>query len=228
MQKEISMRVEERAKEIQIDHDRKMGELQQHVDGVTFENDILMKKIERYEEENTALKQRITANENISKRALLQSNFNEQYSRKTNIKITGVKEERSENTQELVQRVVREKAAVEIDDDEIIAVHRIPGKKNLPRPIIIKLKNTESKAKVMRKRKVVKESNGGIKFVDDVTFLNTELIARLLKHDKISSAWYFNSHVYGLYDNKRIRFDIFDNIDEKILEIISEKNTPKQ
>ena len=74
----------------------------------------------------------------------------------------------------------------------------------------------------------MKESNGGIKFVDDFTFLNTELIARILKHDKISSAWYFNSHVYGLYDNKTIRFDIFDNIDEKILEIISEKNAPKQ
>ena len=57
--------------------------------------------------------------------------------------------------------------------------------KDLPRPIVIKLKNTEEKAENMRKRKEAKKSRGEVKFSDDVTHLNTELITRFLRYDKL-------------------------------------------
>ena len=43
-----------------------------------------------------------------------------------------------------------------------------------------------------------------------------ELIRRLLEFEGIESAWYFNGAVYGKYKDKRIRFDICDNIEEKL------------
>jgi hypothetical protein len=42
-------------------------------------------------------------------------------------------------------------------------------------------------------------------------------VNRLHLHDKITSAWFFNGHVFGT-DEKggRYKFDIYDNINEKI------------
>ena len=69
----------------------------------------------------------------------------------------------------------------------------------------------------MRKRKEMKSA--GYKLVDDVTKMNTGLINRLLSHESIKSAWYFNGSVYGLtYYEERVRFDIYDNINEVIAE----------
>uniref|UniRef100_K1PQS8 Uncharacterized protein n=1 Tax=Magallana gigas TaxID=29159 RepID=K1PQS8_MAGGI len=46
---------------------------------------------------------------------------------------------------------------------------------------------------------------------------NTELITALLKHPEITSAWYFNGSVYGKLSNeRRVKFDIFDDIDAKV------------
>jgi hypothetical protein len=46
---------------------------------------------------------------------------------------------------------------------------------------------------------------------------NQGLLNRLHLHDKITSAWFFNGHVFGT-DEKggRYKFDIYDNINEKI------------
>lgn len=64
-------------------------------------------------------------------------NQNEQYSRKHNFKIMGLTENDKDNT--LVQAFLKTNINVEIDDHEIIAAHRIPGKKGKPRPIIVKV-----------------------------------------------------------------------------------------
>jgi hypothetical protein len=61
-----------------------------------------------------------------------------------------------------------------------------------------------------------KKLNGTIRLSDDVTQENSELINNLLENSRIKSAWYFNGHVYGLVEEKKVRFDIFDEIDEKI------------
>ena len=53
----------------------------------------------------------------------------------------------------------------------------------------------------------------GYKLVDDVTKKNTELISRLLKYEKIDSAWFFNGFIYGkTTEGKRYRFDLFSDI----------------
>lgn len=50
----------------------------------------------------------------------------------------------------------------------------------------------------MKQRSEIKrKSKGAYRLSDDVTKLNSDLINKLAKNDQISSAWYFNGHVYG-------------------------------
>jgi hypothetical protein len=54
--------------------------------------------------------------------------------------------------------------------------------------------------------------------VDDVTKHNMGLITRLRNCKELESAWYFNCSVYGkTFDEKRIKFDIFDDINNKFV-----------
>ncbi|KAK3100751.1 hypothetical protein FSP39_024704 [Pinctada imbricata] len=151
-------------------------------------------------------------NEILAKNAMKKSNYNEQYSRKNNIKIQGVPENRNENTLKVAQDILKEKGNVELKTEDVIAIHRIPGKKI----ILIKLKNTECKSIIMRKKSVIKKAQGNVKLVDDVSELNGKLITRLINHDQIDSAWYFNGRVFGQVNGKRIMFDLYDNVDEKV------------
>lgn len=144
--------------------------------------------------------------------ALRRSNHNEQFSRKTNFKIMGVPEEDRENTWELVKSFLK----IELADHEMIAAHRIPGAKGKIRPIIVKVLNTSVKSRIMRMRATVKAKGGGSRLADDITKSNAELITNLLKFEGIERAWYFNGAVYGKNKEKRIRFDICDDIEEKL------------
>jgi hypothetical protein len=69
----------------------------------------------------------------------------------------------------------------------------------------------------MRKRSAFKKnSNGHCWLSDDVTKLNAQLISKLKEHPQIDNAWYFNGSVYGEKGGIRMKFDLLDNIDEKI------------
>ena len=153
----------------------------------------------------------------LAKAALAKANWNEQYSRKNNIKIHGVKEVPGEDVKTKTQSLIKENTGVDLEDDDILAIHRIPGRRGYQRPILIKMKNNTTKTKLMKHRSdMKKKSDGTIRLSDDVTQENSELINNLLKNSRIKSAWYFNGHVYGLVEDKKVRFDIFDEIDEKI------------
>ncbi|XP_062588307.1 histone-lysine N-methyltransferase set-17-like, partial [Saccostrea cucullata] len=78
------------------------------------------------------------------------------------------------------------------------------------------MKNNDKKAHIMRHRSEVKDAPGNVRLGDDVTKENSELIARLLDNEGITSAWYFNGSVYAKVKDKRVKFDILDDIDHKI------------
>ncbi|KAK3089664.1 hypothetical protein FSP39_005463 [Pinctada imbricata] len=196
------------------------------------ENLNLQKRIDWLEEKNLELTEanaeraravRVLENqfedlEEIALEASARSNYNEQYSRKNNIKIHGVQESQGEDTAEVVSNLLADVAKIRLDEDDVIALHRVPGKPRVPRPILVKLKNSNAKAKIMRKRSDVKNAGKGMRLSDDVTKRNSDLIQRLQDHDHIYQAWYFNGGVYAKTtpNGKRIKFDIHDNIDEKV------------
>ena len=69
----------------------------------------------------------------------------------------------------------------------------------------------------MRKRSTIKQNaNGRHWLTGDVTKLSALLIKRLKEHPDIDNAWYFNGCVYGEKDRSRMKFDLLDEIEDKI------------
>ena len=82
------------------------------------------------------------------------SNYNQQYSRKFNIKIMNYPENKDEKIRDIfVKDIVKDKLNVKVDSSEIQAIHRIPGKIGEARPVIVKLVNSEVKYRIMRAKK---------------------------------------------------------------------------
>ena len=165
------------------------------------------------------LETHVSDNEMIAKEALKMSNYNEQYSRKFNIKVMNYPEKPEENLRnEFITKIVKDKLNVTVVPSEIQAIHRIPGKDDGPRPILVKVANSEVKYRIMKEKKnLPKEPEGCLKLVDDVTRHNMGLISRLWKHDKVEGAWYYNCSVYAKTKaGKRMKFDIFDDLSKKL------------
>lgn len=214
-------------KEILNDHKVEMEELWDE------KNKALIDIIDAQKNEIENLKSKIhemtTENEEFKKMAqsaMSKANWNEQYSRKNNIKVHGVKEQAAENTKAVVQTLIKENTNATLNDEDIIAIHRIPGRKGYDRPILVRLKNNNSKSAIMKQRSEIKrKSKGAYRLSDDVTKLNSDLINKLAKNDQISSAWYFNGHVYGQVGGVKVIFDIYDDVEAKIGDIMFRKNS---
>lgn len=132
--------------------------MENNIENLEKDVETLREKLASTNKELRESKQVLHKTEIVSREAMKLSNQNEQYSRKYNFKIVGVTENDEENPWKLVKKFLKEKANVELDDQEIIAAHRIPGRKDQPRPIIVKVLNTNIKARVMKKRSDVKKS----------------------------------------------------------------------
>lgn len=199
---------------------QKIDRLTTDVDKLTMENETLREKICEANKNNRDLQKEMNEVRDLATFSTVKSNYNEQYSRKNNIKIYGIPETKGENIVEVVKSTLKKKGGVEVDHRDIEAVHRIPGSRpNAPRPILMKMRNNDKKANIMRCRSAVKDSPGNVRLGDDVTKENRELIVRLIDHESITSAWYFNGSVYGNVKGKRVKFDILDDIDFKVKKI---------
>ncbi|KAK6178319.1 hypothetical protein SNE40_013118 [Patella caerulea] len=154
--------------------------------------------------------------ENGIKDSIKLGNRNEQYSRKKNIKVLGVIEKDGENLRADFKKISFEYAGVRLNDTQIVAIHRLPSNNSdYPRPIIVKLLQSDVKIALMRKRQKFKVK--GILLFEDITKRNTQLINRLKNHNSIDSAWVFNGSVHAkTYQDERLSFDLFDNITDKV------------
>ena len=151
-----------------------------------------------------------------SKNALLKTNYNEQYSRKNNIKIMDVNQSPNETIEELTTKVchLASKQGLTVEPSKIMAIHRIPGRVNCTKPVLVKLINNHEKTKIMKKLSNFK--NDGNRLVDDVTKLNAQLIEKLMERDDIEQAWFFNGSVFAKskVTDKRYMVDLFDDVNK--------------
>ena len=130
----------------------KMTELNHRMDLLAYEN-------EQLNEANDKRKDRLDKNEKVARSAMEKSNINEQYSRKNNINITGVAEEDDEIEERLIEKInniLDAKTGVSINENKIVAIHRIPGKSGMPKPVLIKLTNNNEKTKIMSRKEYSK------------------------------------------------------------------------
>lgn len=90
----------------------------------------------------------------------------ENFERRANIIMRGVKEENEEDTNELVSNILREKLKIEIHEIEVDRTERLGRKREdgVGRPILIKTKDVRDKVKIMKKRSLLK---GTKIFLDD-------------------------------------------------------------
>ena len=117
--------------------------MQEKVDVLQYDNKQLVERVEKVE---TTLKKKMAElsemekeNNRRSKEALRRANYNEQYSRKNNIKIANIPEERNEDQEKLEQKVngILQKQGIHIKSEEILAIHRIPTKKMVPDQFLV-------------------------------------------------------------------------------------------
>ena len=67
----------------------------------------------------------------------------------------------SKKTKEVAKKFLEKEIGVKVDDADIVAVHRVPGKAGESKPILVKLKNNTAKSNVMRKRSTIKQNLNG-------------------------------------------------------------------
>ena len=222
---DLKVDMENKVTALKTEYETRIVGYKNDVDSLNVDNDRLRGLVMQQKQEISEMKKVVKESHKIAIESKSKANKNEQYSRKTNVKIYGVDDVRGANgkwqdTQTTVRQVLKKKVNVDIKSEDIIACHRIPGGQGDIRPVLLKVKNTDIKSKIMRKRKDFRDDKTGRRLADDVTKDNADLINRLNKHEKIESAWFFNCNVFAkLKDDKtdqRVVFDINDDIDRKI------------
>ena len=219
LENKIREEVDKRSDVIEEKYAKKLENMSRTIEMLEQKTVSLTEHLQECKKELREQHRNVEETEKVAVEALRRSNHNEQYSRKYNFKIMGITEKNKENTWEVMKSFVKENAGVDLQNTEIVAAHRIPGEKGKSRPILVKLANTSVKARVMKKRAAVKVK--GYRLVDDVTKANVELIKRLSQLDEVESAWYFNGSVFGKIGERRIKFDVTDDLENKVKKVKS-------
>ena len=155
-------------------------------------------------------------------KSTLWANSNEQYSRKHNIKISGLSIA-DDPVPVAVTKFLKQNLKVDIKNGDIDVAH--PVKSRHPRldrngmhktdMVLVKFSNLQVRNDVIQRRKQLKGS--GTVILEDLTRLNVELLHRLKNNKHIKQSWSWNGRVFGsTSDGRKVQFDPFDCIEDKI------------
>lgn len=134
LKRDIDSKIDSKIKE-------KVSEVNDRLDTLTLENIQLRERLDTVEEQ-------LKTSESLMQKAMQKSNYNEQYSRKNNIKVMGVPEMKDETIEMLEDKmceILGSKANLHINPRDFEAIHRIPGKSGMPKPVLIKMRNNHEK-----------------------------------------------------------------------------------
>ena len=189
------------------------NEMEEKVEALSIENEDLKKRLEVGTAQITSIKKEFSETVQVAKQANMSSNYNEQYSRKNNIKVFNFPRREKQNLRQDFINLVKRDLNVTLEERDVVAIHRLPAEHELS-PLIVRLFSSDVKRSVMRVRKELK---GRVKFVDDVTQRNMELIKRLERSQCFDQVWYFNCGIYGRTENGlQTKFQMYDDINFKL------------
>lgn len=135
----------------------------------------------------------------------------EQYSRRNNLRIFGVQEKETENTQEIVVKLIEEKLKYKINPEEIESCHRVSTKStNKSRPILLKLTTNKTKNDIYYKKKALKGTKITIR--EDLTSHRKELVKTAVEHFGSKTVWSQNGKIFIFYNNKKQLIKNTDNL----------------
>lgn len=134
----------------------------------------------------------------------------EQYSRKNDIRIFGLKEKRNENIVEETYSFFKQKLGAQIERADIREVNRI-GKnmENRDRPIIVKFMKESSKNEVFYKKKQLKGT--GITMREDLTKARLDLIKVAIEQFESKNVWTQGGRVFVFAQNRK---HVVNNIED--------------
>ncbi|WAQ95622.1 hypothetical protein MAR_028312 [Mya arenaria] len=120
--------------------------LEDKINSLEFDNNALKEKLDSsksyYTQEIDRLKDKANENGRISREASKKANYNEQYSRKNNIKIMDIKEDGNETEALLSTKVIDilGDQGIKLESHQFVAIHRIPGGRGHAKPVLMKLR----------------------------------------------------------------------------------------
>ena len=141
---------------------------------------------------------------------------NEQYSRRTSIRIFGVKENQNEDSKQLSLDIFRDKLGLTFTKRDLNAAHRVGLKKpEQTRALLVQFVNKDDRYTVMKERKRLKGTR--ITLVDDLTKEVHQLFNRVKNDSRIMDAWTWEGQVkFKTRDGKIRRVDYGQSLDQLI------------
>ena len=140
----------------------------------------------------------------------------EQYSRKSSVRVLNIEEETAENVEEKFISVVKEQIGVDIAKNEIDIIHRVGraqnGKQNTPRHILVKFMSHKTKETIMRRKREAKD----IRIFEDLAY-GIKKMFDFLKSQRsrlnLENVWTIDGKIkYKFIDNPR-PFEIRNYLD---------------
>ena len=161
--------------------------------------------MEKRKKEIKGLKKQIESQSDSIQKLQAEMNSLEQYSRRNCLLVFGVKEERSEDTTEVVRGIVSRHLGIELRKDDIDRSHRVQPRRRQennsadtteqntnkrtppPKPIIVKFTTYRVRNAVISNRRKLKGTGIGID--ENLTKNNAELLNAAKKTQGVKAAW---------------------------------------
>ena len=187
----------------QSDVTQRILEFEQKIESRLFDleqnNDKLKQTINTQQKEIQDLKDKLVLHEHKLKIAERDETENEQYSRKSSVRIFGLSSgHKNEDAKRVVCDFVNTKLQVAppLREDDIDVAHRVgaPSAKNTQTMLCKFLKRTD-KMRVLKCRSKLKGS--GVSIGDDITKKHLEYMDELKKRPDISQIWFWNGKLFA-------------------------------
>ncbi|XP_071050802.1 uncharacterized protein [Onthophagus taurus] len=137
----------------------------------------------------------------------------EQYTRKDNLRVYGIKELKGENTNELIMNVCREKMGINIQSSDISTSHRLRAPENGIKPIIVRFTRRDVKKQIFNFKKKLKGTQIVIK--EDLTARKAQLLKTAAGKLGPRAVWTSNCNIDTKWGRRYLEIRRLEDIPKK-------------
>ena len=220
-------------KKLEEDYERKLATLNSRLSSVEVENQELKERLDsvqincklvKHAEERLKKMEHLLEDANKTKKQQEKEINNlEQYSRRSHLRIRGLRMLPDETCKSAVTRFCKTWLHVKIQEDDLDDAHPLPTTTPSTEPkritgpqptptIIVRFHCRHQRDAVLKARKALKGQS--IVISEDLTKKNQDLLRRLHDSGKFASTWSWMGKVYAIArgENRSVRYDIHDTI----------------
>ena len=138
----------------------------------------------------------------------------ENYNRRDNIKILGLREDvngngeiKGENIEQTLEKVIdlSKKLEADVDSRDISIAHRLPSRKGSTKPIIVKFSRRMAKVNILRKKKLLYEQGSEVRIFEDISRPRVLFLNLMRQDNRIGSAYTKDGAIYyTMKDENRV------------------------